>query len=94
MKVEGSDEPAIAGPSAISHRSPTRKASASWLREAEPGTPPTVPHVAVDATQAAERAVAQILHELDGRDRLAASYSARLASSWPMRTSILGRSPG
>ncbi len=51
---------------------------ASWLREAEPGAPPAVPHVAVDATQPPERAVAQILHELDGRDRLAASYFARL----------------
>jgi predicted kinase len=42
---------------------------ASWLREAEPEAPPLVPHIAVDATDATEDAVEQILRELVERDR-------------------------
>ena len=47
---------------------------ASWLREAEPETPPLVPHIAVDATDTAEHAVEHILRELVERDRAAAEY--------------------
>jgi predicted kinase len=48
---------------------------ASWLREAEPEAPPTVPHIAVDATQAPEHAAEQVLRELIERDRVAPSHS-------------------
>lgn len=42
---------------------------ASWLREAEPDVPPIVPHVAVDATEPTEQAVAKILRGLVERTR-------------------------
>ena len=45
---------------------------AAWLREAEPEAPPTVSHIAVDATQATESAVEQILRELVDRDSVEA----------------------
>jgi predicted kinase len=53
---------------------------ASWLREAEPETPPSVPCIAVDATQTTENAVEQILRALVDRDRVAASHADGSAS--------------
>jgi predicted kinase len=53
---------------------------ASWLREAEPEAPPTSPHIAVDATDTAERAVEQILRQLVARDHAAAEYLEGRAS--------------
>jgi predicted kinase len=47
---------------------------ASWLREAEPEAPPLSPHIAVDATEAEEHAVDQILRELGERARAAAEH--------------------
>jgi predicted kinase len=40
----------------------------AWLREAEPEAPPSVSYIAVDATQATESAVEQILRQLMDRD--------------------------
>lgn len=53
---------------------------ASWLREAEPESPPTGPHIAVDATDTTDHAVEQILRELVERDRAAAEYLAGRAT--------------
>jgi hypothetical protein len=45
---------------------------APWLLEAEPEAPPLSAHIAVDATDAAEHAVEQILRELGERARAVA----------------------
>jgi predicted kinase len=42
---------------------------ASWLGEAEPDAPPSVPHIAVDASDTTEEAAEQTLRELVARDR-------------------------
>jgi predicted kinase len=54
---------------------------ASWLREAEPEAPPLGPHIAVDATDTEEHAVAQILRELGERVRAAAEHLERRATA-------------
>lgn len=53
----------------------------SWLGDAEPDAPPRVSHIAIDATQATEDAVRQVLRELTLRERLAASCAEGRPSS-------------
>ncbi len=53
----------------------------SWLSDAEPDDPPIVPHIAVDATQAREGAVRQVLRDLLLCERLAASCAEGRPSS-------------
>jgi predicted kinase len=54
---------------------------ASWLADAEPSDPPVVSHIAVDATQATEGAVRQVLRELMLRERRASSCADGRPSS-------------
>jgi predicted kinase len=54
---------------------------ASWLREAEPEAPPLGPHIAVDATDTREDAVAQILPELGEHGRAAGEHLERRATT-------------